>query len=137
MKTAKTPNVVRNPRKWVGMDGIALHNAPDAEFLANTHFDVYRRIREKNPELPFIMITKPGYKPTDAARRCIVMESYQKALAAGDKNVYFLDGAAFYTGVERDACTEDGVHPNDLGLYRMAEGMVHLLRRILYGGGIY
>ena len=113
------------------------HNAPDEAHLEKTHFDVYRRIREKNPDLPYIMITKPDYRPTDCVRRSIVMESYQKALAAGDKNVYFVDGAAFFAGVERDACTFDGVHPNDLGLYRMAEGMVHVLRRILYGGGLY
>ena len=113
------------------------HNAPNAEFLEQTHFDVYRLIREKNPELPFIMITKPSYRPEDAKRRCVVMESYRKALAAGDRNVYFLDGAAFYAGEERDACTEDGIHPNDLGLYRMAQGMVHTLRNILYGRGLY
>ena len=113
------------------------HNAPDVEHLEKTHYDVYRRIRRENPDLPYIMISRPDYRPMDYARRCIVMESYQKALAAGDQNVYFLDGAAFFTGIERDACPFDGVHPNDLGLYRMAEGMVHLLRRILYGGGLY
>lgn len=113
------------------------HNAPTPDFLEKTHFEVYRRIREKNPELPFIMVTKPDYRPVSAKRRSIVMESYQKALAAGDQNVYFLDGAAFFTGEERDACTFDGTHPNDLGLYRMAQGMVHTLRNILYGRGLY
>lgn len=113
------------------------HNTPNAEFLEKTHFEVYRRIREKNPALPFVMVTRPDYTPKDAARRCVVMDSYQKARAAGDQNVYFIDGAAFYAGEERDVCTFDGVHPNDLGLYRMAQGMVHTLRRILYGGGLY
>ena len=113
------------------------HNAPNAEFLKDTHFEVYRRIREKNPQVPFVMITKPSYKPEDADRRAVIMESYQRALAAGDRNVYFIDGAAFYAGEERDACTEDGIHPNDLGLYRMAKGMVATLRNILYGRGLY
>ena len=113
------------------------HNAPDADYLENTHYDVYRRIREKNPELPFIMISKPDYKPNQGRRRAIIMETYQKALAAGDQNVYFIDGSAFFSGPEREACTMDGIHPNDLGLYQMAQGMVHILRRILYGGGIY
>ena len=110
---------------------------PDLRQVYWTNVYVTKMLREKHPELPFIMVTKPDYRPINAKRRSIVMESYQKALAAGDKNVYFLDGAAFFTGVERDACTFDGVHPNDLGLYRMAEGMVHVLRRILYGGGLY
>ena len=113
------------------------HNAPTAEHLEKTHFEVYRRIREQNPDLPFIMISKPDYRPHQPARRAVIMESYRKALAAGDKNVYFLDGSAFFTGAEREACTMDGTHPNDLGLYRMAKGMEHLLRRILYGSGIY
>ena len=113
------------------------HNSPNAEFLEKTHFEVYRRIREKHPELPFVMVTRPDYMHRDAARRCVVMDSYQKARAAGDQNIYFIDGAAFYSGEERDACTFDGIHPNDLGLYRMAQGMVHTLRRILYGGGLY
>lgn len=113
------------------------HNAPTAEHLEQTHFEVYRRIREKNPELPFVMVSRPDYRSNQPKNRAIIMESYRKALGAGDQNVYFLDGSAFFTGQERDACTFDGVHPNDLGLYRMAQGMVYLLRNILYGGGLY
>ena len=113
------------------------HNTKTAEELDKAHFEVYRRIREKNPTLPFVMISRPDYCQSDAPRRSIVMESYQKALAAGDENVYFLDGAGFFTGEEREACTADGVHPNDLGFYRMSQGMVHIMRRILYGGGLY
>lgn len=113
------------------------HNAPNAEFLEQTHYEVYRRIRERNPDLPFIMISKPDYRPNQFERRRIIMDSYRKALATGDRNVYFLDGSAFFTGPEREACTVDGTHPSDLGLYRMAQGMEPLLRRILYGGGIY
>lgn len=113
------------------------HNAASAEELEQAHFEVYRRIREKNPDLPYVMVTKPDFRQSEADRRCVVMGSYQKALAAGDKNVYFIDGTGFFTGPEREACTSDGTHPNDIGLYRMAEGMVHILRRILYGGGLY
>lgn len=113
------------------------HNAPDVDFLEKTHFDVYTRIRQKNPQVPYIMVTRPDHCFYHHKRRCIVTESYRRAVAAGDTNVYFIDGAAFFTGEEREACTADGTHPNDLGLYRMAQGMVHLLRRILYGGGMY
>lgn len=113
------------------------HNAPDTAHLEKTHFDVYRRIRAKNPDLPYIMVSKPDYRQHQSDRRAVIMESYRKALAAGDKNVYFIDGSAFFTGSEREVCTMDGTHPNDLGLFRMAQGMEHILRRILYGGGLY
>ncbi len=113
------------------------HNAANAEELEERHYEVYRRIREKNPDLPYIMVTKPDYRQTNWNRKIVIMESYQKALATGDRNVYFIDGTGFFTGEEREACTMDGTHPNDLGMYWMAQGMVHILRRILYGGGLY
>ena len=113
------------------------HNAKDADYLQQRHYGMYEKIREKNPDLPYIMVTKPDYRPQNWKRRCVVMESYRKALDTGDRNVYFIDGASFFTGEERDACTMDGTHPNDLGMYRIAQGMVHTLRRILYGGGMY
>ncbi len=37
------------------------HNAPTFEHLTKTHFALYKTIREKNPNLPYIMITRPDY----------------------------------------------------------------------------
>lgn len=75
--------------------------------MEKTHFEADHRIRQKDPDLPFIMISKPDYRQNQWDRRSIVMEPYQRALAEGDRNVYFLDGAAFFTGDEREACTAD------------------------------
>lgn len=33
--------------------------------------------------------------------------------------------------MKRDACTVDGCHPNDLGFYRIAQGMLPTLKHIL------
>ena len=49
------------------------------------------------------------------------MRSYQKAQALGDKNVYFIDGEKLFLDRDREICTVEGVHPNDLGFYRIAE----------------
>ena len=109
------------------------HNAPDSEHLRNTHFALYEAIRNKNPELPYIMITHPSKGINEPVnRRKIIMESYLKALDKGDKYVYFIDGDSLFAGYEYDSCTVDGCHPNDLGFYRMAKGILPILKEILY-----
>ena len=109
------------------------HNAPSIEHLQNTHYKLYQAIRAHHPDLPYIMISKPDFRPTtnDIARREVIMESYQKALANGDKQVYFIDGGSMFTDEERDAHTVDGCHPNDLGFYRMAQAIYSVLKRLL------
>lgn len=109
------------------------YNAPSVEHLERTHFALYEAIRNKNPELPYIMITLPSKGINEAvSRRKIIMESYIKALDRGDKNVYFIDGGSLFAGDEYDNCTVDGCHPNDLGFYRMARGIMPILKEILY-----
>ena len=51
----------------------------------------------------------------------MILESYHKAIAAGDKNVYFIDGESLFEGEFYESCTSDGCHPNDIGFYRMAK----------------
>lgn len=109
------------------------HNAPDPEHLDATHYNMYTCIRAKHPGVPYIMISRPDvvYSDEGNARRDVILNSYRKALAAGDKNVYFIDGASLFIGNEWDACTVDGVHPNDLGFYRMAQGIIPVLQQAL------
>lgn len=119
-------------------------NAPSLEHLENTHFPFYQYIRDKNPVLPIIFTSMPRYPmphvgigkyfrhPASAKR--IIIESYCRALNDGDNNVYYLDGASLYGATDQDACTVDGLHPNDLGFYRMALNIYPLLKNILYKG---
>lgn len=108
------------------------HNAPNAEHLKSTHFALYEAIRNKNPEIPYIMITHPSKGINEAVqRRKVIMESYIKALDSGDKKVYFIDGDSLLAGDEYDGCTVDGCHPTDLGFYRMAKGLLAILKEIL------
>ena len=110
------------------------HNAPTVEHLRNTHYKLYTEIREKNPDLPYIMISKPDFKwdnPADVEKREIIKESYRRAVNAGDKNVYFLDGETIFGDFERDAHTVDGCHPNDLGFYKFALALKPILEKLL------
>ena len=110
------------------------HNAPTLEHLAATHYPFYETIRKKHPEIPYVMITRPDFfrDPINHdKRRAIILESYNRAIASGDKNVYFIDGETLFRGDCAESCTSDGCHPNDLGFYRMAEKIGSALARIL------
>lgn len=110
------------------------YNAPDAAHLEKTHARFFSRIRAARPDLPVLFMSRPDYDvnvPESVQRRAVILRTYQQAVAAGDKNVYFLDGEQFFGTFGREMCTVDGCHPNDLGFYRMAEAVYRQLIRIL------
>ena len=109
------------------------HNAPNPEHLEKTHERFFKIIREKNPTLPVVLITKPdfGNSPEDSARRReIVFRTYRNAFATGDRNVFFINGEELFGDTEREACTVDRTHPNDIGFYRMARRIYTTLMSI-------
>ena len=109
------------------------YNAPNPEHLAKTHEKFFQIIRAKHPDLPVVILSKingPTSRDT-IKRRDIIRKTYENAVAKGDKNVYFLDGCKFFGDVDRYECTVDGTHPNDLGFYRMYQGVLPTLQKIL------
>jgi len=108
------------------------HNAPDVEWLKNTHAHMFRIIREKNPTLPIVMISRPQpiVDGNVLQRIEVIKETYSEALEDGDENVYFIDGSKLLYGVGKEGLV-DGVHPNDLGFVYMANGIAPLLKEIL------
>ena len=110
------------------------HNAPSVQHLRDTHGRFYEIIRKKNPTLPIVFVTAPDYhhrEKTFVDRRAVIMQNYVKYRAEGDKNLYFVDGASFYQNTDADFCTVDGCHPNDMGFYHMAIGMLPTMKKIL------
>ena len=110
------------------------HNAPSVEHLAQTHYPFYETVRRKHPEIPYIMVSKPDFfrdPINNAKRRAVILESYNKAIASGDRNVYFIDGETLFDGDCSESCTSDGCHPNDLGFYRMANKIGSVLAQVL------
>ena len=112
------------------------HNAETPEDLQRTHKPFFDVIRKQNPNLPIIMMTRPC-GDLDAEdmerRRRIVLDTYENAVASGDKNVYFVDGKEMFGKEERHACTMDLIHPTDLGFMRMAEYILPTLKKALEG----
>lgn len=115
------------------------HNAPSVEHLNATHERFFRIVRAAHPELPVIFVSKPdtGKAPRDEGlRRRVIYTTYKNALDAGDRHVYYVDGRRLFGSRDRDACTVDNCHPNDLGFYRMAYTILPVLKQALKEAGV-
>jgi len=64
-------------------------------------------------------------------RRDIVRQTFENACAAGDRQVYWVEGSDFSTFFDGPEGTVDGVHPNDLGFYCMAKTVRPILAQML------
>lgn len=111
------------------------YNAPNVEHLEKTHEKFFLTIREKQPGLPVVFVSKPDIEnnkwESSVARRDVIKKTYNNALKRGDKNVHFVDGETLFGKKHRDSCTVDGVHPNDFGFMRMAENIFPALKKAL------
>ncbi len=110
------------------------HNAPSSEFLKNTHYPFYKRFRELCPETPIVFMSAPDFFPEmiDHKKRIAVIRgNYKKALSGGDENVYFVSGATIFGKADKENCTVDKCHPNDLGHYRMAKNLYKTLKNLI------
>ena len=110
------------------------HNAPTAEHLRKTHLPFFKLVREKKPNLPIIMMSRPyaNYGDEEMERKSIIKATYDYAIQSGDKNVYFIDGEDYF---ENDSDKElffiDTVHPTDIGFYKMAQVIEPVIKKIL------
>ncbi len=132
---AQAEDEIVNYMKTLSMTVFVLdydHNAPTVEHLANTHERTYRAIREANPTLPIVMLSRP--KPLLTAeeeeRLAIVQATYLHAKKQGDAHIYMIDGRELMAMAGHDG-TVDGCHPNDLGFVSMAKRLGELLAEIL------
>ena len=113
------------------------HNAPNPEYLRETHYKLYEKIREKNPTLPYVMLSRPDFlksgthTTSSILRRQVVLDSFHKAYVEnGDRNVFYIDGESFFNREYADCATVDGTHPTDFGMVCMADTVSNLLRRL-------
>ncbi|MBQ8837071.1 MAG: hypothetical protein IJ002_06160 [Clostridia bacterium] len=113
------------------------HNSPNAAFLAQTHERMFKIIREAHPTLPIICMSRPRFRIVgeDEKRRAVVEATYKNAIAAGDENVYFLDGKALSALCGGDGMV-DGTHPTDYGFASMAKAIGDVLEEIIERGKI-
>ena len=107
------------------------HNAPNLEHYKNTHEKFFKTIRKTQPDLPILMMTRPEYylDEDESARLQVMLNTYNNAIAAGDKNVYYIKGPDLIESV-REFALVDGGHPNDSGFVSMARVVGSKLKEI-------
>ena len=110
------------------------YNAPTPEELSKTHLPFYKIIREKNPDLPIVLISRLNVGILDGSEkfREVVKATYESAKANGDNNVYYVDGSSLIAGEDKIFYLNDNIHPNDMGFYKIAEGLEPLIKRLLH-----
>lgn len=110
------------------------YNAPTLEHLKETYVPFLKVLRSYHPSVPIVMISKPDFDNApeiNAKRRQVIYEAYLQAKDKGDEHVYFINGEILFGDTERDSCTVDTYHPNDLGFMRMAESIYPVLKNRL------
>ena len=107
------------------------HNAPSVEHLRNTHERMFKKVRAKHPDLPIIIMPRPKYylNEEEIVKRDIIKATYENAVAAGDKNVYFIDGKELMA-LCKDNGTVDNGHPTDFGFNSMAREVMKVIEKI-------
>lgn len=108
------------------------HNAPNVEHLEATHERMFRIVRAAHPDIPILLMCKPRFVVNENARQRmeVIRRTYENAKAAGDENVYLLTGPELMAIAGYDGMV-DGVHPNDLGFFSMAQAVVKVLKPLL------
>ena len=97
-------------------------------------------LRNTFKEIPILIMTKPPFsnyiyiqKEVEERKRIF---KFQKNLVNrlrknGDKNIYFLDGNKLFGKEDIDECMVDGIHPTDLGFYKMSKTLYPVLKKLL------
>lgn len=107
------------------------HNAKTAEYLNKTHEKMFKKVREKHPEIPVIFMTRPNKTYPYAENFKVVLKTYENAKAAGDKNVYFVSGQEMLNSFDAEMALVDGIHPSDVGFLGMAQWVGKVFAEIL------
>ena len=110
------------------------HNAWDPPHLEKTHEVFFKTIRAAHPDMPILIISRPDYdRDPKLAEACfaIIKRTYDNAVASGDAHVRLINGRTLFDETDRELCTVDGSHPNDLGFLRMADHVTAALKDMM------
>ena len=113
----------------------------DWKDLQHTHWRMYETVRKAHPDTPIVFASqctlrwRPWQHELTLRRRQYILENLEKAKAMGDDKVFFVDGQTVFAPYGGDNCTVDGIHPNDLGFYAMAEAYTAEIKKALEAAG--
>ena len=116
-------------------------NSGGGESLRESFPRFIRILREAHPTVTILAVSRISYAG-DAVNAGMLQAGrengefqqgvVEECRAAGDESIFYHDGKLLL-GDTFDECTVDGVHPNDLGFFRMAEGLAPVLAGLLGG----
>ena len=161
--TAILERMINKPLVNLGFSGNGLLETPLIEYMASMNSSLYvldclpnlvrdsfteeevtnriiaavRTLKEKNPEIPILLVEHAGYtdewvneerKRAYQSRNILSQNAYKLLLAEGIEELYYLEKDEVGLGMEG---TVDGTHPNDLGMDQYARGYYSIVREIL------
>ena len=95
---------------------------------------MFLTVREKHPDIPIIILSRPNFKLSDEdARYKVIKKTYDNAIARGDDNVYYIPGRELMRLCGYEG-TVDNCHPTDLGFYSMAQVLIEQIEEIIAKG---
>lgn len=109
------------------------HNQWDMDLFKSSYLKMYQNFRSTHPTVPILFISAPDFDINPKLRSVkekIIRKYYLDAKKAGDNNVYFYAGRKLFGKHDREICTVDRVHPNTLGMYRMAQKIYGVMKKI-------
>ena len=109
------------------------YNANTLDEYKSTHEKFFKIIRDANPDLPIIMTTRPKKHLTECenARIDVMLQTYQNAVDAGDKNVYYIKGCDLLDDSVAEFSLIENCHPNDCGFASIARVYSKKLKEVL------
>ncbi|MBR5473341.1 MAG: hypothetical protein IKU82_05070 [Clostridia bacterium] len=109
------------------------YNADNLEHYKATHEKFFKIIRAAHPDIPIIMTTRPKkhLAPGEQERIDVMMTTYNNAVAAGDKNVYYIKGTDLLDDSIAEYALIENCHPNDCGFASMAQVLGEKLKEVL------
>jgi lysophospholipase L1-like esterase len=113
-------------------------NVPSLELLKERLPAFIRILREQHGRTPILVVSRPPFAKDihdpkaladRIARADFQRQAVEECRRAGDRRIEFCDGATLM-GESFHECTVDGVHPTDLGFWRLAQSMEPVIRRL-------
>lgn len=133
-EVAKLISEVRDPAVYV-----INYEANADDSIRDTLAGFIGIIRKAHPAVPILVISRlhiqyelhiSKLKVRRDSLRDFQRECVAKLAAAGDPNIYFMDGRELLKH-DPDECFVDGDHPTDLGFWQIADALEPVLRRII------
>lgn len=104
-------------------------NAYCTDYLKKTHEKFYRRLRQFHPHIRIVLMTSCNFNKWQDYFEFdeVVKETYEEAMKRKE-NTKLLDVMSLFEEEEYGMVAVDGSHVNDVGMYRIADALVQLLK---------